>query len=145
NWLGVWVGLVRDVPSTNPSSYDGVITTSAWGTCPHYTVEQLEPHALRTATRNVSDSVRMAIVHPHLEQDAYDALARTIEDLQSKGIRVILFTPTYYEKYNEYFMQDGSRIVEDMRRMTEKLEQAYQVESYDFSSDREIMIHPELF
>ena len=145
NWFGVWTGLVGDTPSTNSSSYDGILTNSAWGTCPHYTAEQLEPHALRTAKRNVSDALRMATIHPHLEQDAYEALARTIEALQSKGIQTILFTPTYYEKYNQDFMQDGSRIVKDMRGMIQKLQQSYQVGYYDFSNDREIMSYPELF
>jgi hypothetical protein len=145
NWLGVWVNLERNVPLENTSRYDGVLTTSAWGICPHYTAEQLETHALRTATRNVSDAVRMADVHPWLEQEAYNALARTIEGLQSKGIRAILFTPTYYEKYNEYYIEDGSSIIEDMRAMIDRLHQTYQVEYYDYSRDGEIVIHPELF
>jgi hypothetical protein len=143
-WLGVWVGLTSNGTSAT-SEYDGVLTSSVWGMCPHYTAEQLDAHALRTARRNVSDSDRMASAHPRLEQDAYDALARTIQELQSKGIRVILFTPTYYEKYTEYFMQDGSSIVADMKGMIQKLHKTYQVEYYDFSNDQEIMSHPELF
>ena len=145
HWLGVWANLERNVSLENTSPYDGVLTTSAWGICPHYTAEQLEPHALRTATRNVSDSLQMAIVHSRLESEAYSALARTIEALQAKEIRVILFTPTYYEKYNKYFIEDGSSIIEDMKGMLNRLQQTYQVEYYDFSRDREVVIHPELF
>jgi len=144
NWLGVWEGLKGDV-SANTPDYDGVLTTSAWGTCPHYTREQLESHALITATAYVSTADRMASVHPGLEQDAYEALARTVEGLQSRGIQVILFTPTYYEKYTDYFEQDGSRILEVRREMIERLRQTYQVEYYDFSDDAEIKGQPELF
>jgi hypothetical protein len=145
HWLGVWVNLESNVLLENTSSYDGIETASGWGICSHYTAEQLETHALRTATRNVSDSIRMAIVHPRLAQEAYNALARTVEGLQSKGIRVILFTPTYHEKYNEYFIEDGASIIEDMRGMIDRLRQTYQMEYYDFSRDREIVLHPELF
>jgi hypothetical protein len=145
NWFGIWVGLAGNVPAANTADYDGVLTESAWGLCPHYTAEQLEIHAPRTAKRNVSDSSRMASVHPQLEQEAYNALARTIEGLQSNRIRVVLFTPTYYEEYNKYFMEDGSGIVEDMREMIDRLHQTYQVEYYDFSSHREIENQPDLF
>jgi hypothetical protein len=144
-WLGVWVNLKSNAPLENTTRYDGLLTASAWGICPHYTAEQLETHALRTVTRNVSDSMRMAIVHPRLEQEAYNALARTIQRLQSEGIRVILFTPSYYEKYNEYFMKDGSGIIADMRGSIDRLQQTYQVEYYNFSREREIVSHPELF
>lgn len=143
-WLGVWVGLTRNA-SLATSGYDGVLTSSVWGMCPHYTADQLDAHAVMTAKRNVSDSDQMAIAHPGLEQDAYDALAHTIEGLQAKGIRVVLFTPTYYEKYTEYFMTDGSGIVADMKAMIQKLNKTYQVQYYDFSNDPEIMGHPELF
>ncbi len=147
NWFGVWQDLAGSgsVPSANTEDYDGVLTESAWGLCPHYSAEQLEIHAPRTAKRNVSDANHMAIIHPQLERDAYDALARTIERLQAKEIRVVLFTPTYYEEYTEYFMEDGSGIAENMKEMIERLHQTYQVEYYDFSSDREVRMHPELF
>jgi hypothetical protein len=145
SWQGVWIGLRNDAPSADPFPYDGVRTVSVWGECSHYTAEQLELHAGEIAPRNVTSSSQMAAVHPGLEQDAYDALARTIERLQSRGIRVILFTPTYYEKYNEYFMEQGSYMVENMKQATSRLRQAYGVEYYNYSDELEITSHPELF
>lgn len=144
-WEGVWLGLANEEPATEPVQFDGVVTTSAWGTCSHYTAEQLESHALDIASRNVTSSSQMAAVHQGLEQDAFEALARTIERLQSKGIRVVLFTPTYYERYNAYFMEQGAYMYEDMKQKMDELQRTYQVEYYDFSSDPEIAIHPELF
>jgi hypothetical protein len=144
-WEGVWAGLANDASSANPASFDGVITTSAWGTCSHYTAEQLESHAWDIANRNVTSSSQMAVVHQGLERDAFNALARTIERLQSKGIRVILFTPTYHESYNAYFMEQGSHMYEDMKLRMAELKKTYLVEYYNFSSDPEITIHPELF
>lgn len=145
NWLGVWQGVAGNPASGAAFEYDGVSTTSRWGICPHYTAEQLEPHSQRTARGNVSDALRMAAVHPGLEQDAYDALSRTIEGLQAKGIRVILFTPTYYERYTEYFLEDGSGILENMQSRIDSLRQTYQVEYYDMSNDPEVRMYPELF
>ena len=145
SWQGVWTELANDVPPADPFPYDGVRTDSVWGDCLHYTKEQLETHAREIAGRNVSSSTQMANAHPGLVQDAFDALARTIERFQSRGIRVILFTPTYYQKYNTYFREKGAGIIEDMQQTIYKLQQRYQVEYYDFSGDPEISVHPELF
>ena len=145
NWQGVWNKLANDAPAPDPFVYDGVRTDSVWGNCLHYTEKQLETHAKEIAERNVSSSTQMANAHPGLVQDAFDALARTIEQLHSRGIQVILFTPTYHQKYNRFFAEQGSDIIEDMRRTIHKLQRSYHVEYYDFSVDPEIMIYPELF
>jgi hypothetical protein len=131
--------------TTDPFPYDGIHTGSRWGECSHYTEAQLETHAKEIATRNVSSSRQMANAHSGLERDASAALSRTIERFQSRGIRVILFTPTYYQKYNELFAEQGSDILEGMRRTVYNLQQSYRVEYYDFSDDSEIMTYPELF
>jgi hypothetical protein len=145
NWQGVWRELTTDAPSENPFPYDGVLTTNVWGECFHYTEAQLESHAREIAARNVSSSEQMASIHQGLEQDAFAALARTIEQLQSKGIRIVLFTPTYYEKYTEYFSDTDSDMIRDMQDNIEKIQQTYRVEYYDFSNDPEVKNQPELF
>jgi len=145
SWLGVWNGLVTGSDTTDLYSYDGVQTDSVWGQCSHYTEQQLENHAREIAGKNVSSSMQMASIHPGLEQDSFNALSRTIERLRSKGIQVVLFTPTYYESYNKYFAEEGSSILENMKWMINQLQQTYDVQYYDFSDDPEIMVHPELF
>jgi hypothetical protein len=145
SWKGIWLGLLTDTPPPPPFVYDGVHTSSVWGECFHYTAEQLDPHALHVAGRNVSNSIQMANAHPGLEQDSFDALARTIERLQSRGIRVVLYTPAYHEKYNLIFAEGGSDIIDHMRLAVGKLQQTYEVEYYDFSDDPELTTHPELF
>ena len=145
SWKGVWLGLLTNAPPTNPFPYDGTRTTSAWGKCFHYTAEQLDAHAWEIAGRNVSSSIQMANAHPGLEQDSFDALARTIERLQSRGVRVVLYTPAYYEKYNTYFAEGGSYMIDHMRLAVGDLQETYGVEYYDFSNDPELTTHPELF
>jgi hypothetical protein len=145
NWKGVWPGLMEGAQVTNPFPYDGIQTTSVWGDCSHYTAEQLERHAQEIAGRNVSSSLQMANAHPGLEQDSFDALARTIEMLQSRGVQVVLYTPPYYDKYNTYFTEQGFDIKDRMKLAVGKLEEIYNIEFYDFSSDPEITSQPELF
>lgn len=145
SWSGVWDSLTSDTDLVDLYPYDGVQTNSAWGQCSHYTKEQLENHAREIAGKNVLSSMQMASVHSGLEQDSFDALSRTIERLQAKDIRVILFTPTYYKSYNTIFDEQGSSIIESMERRINKLQHTYQVEYYDFSDDPEIMVYPELF
>ena len=145
HWRGVWKGLANGSSTPDPFAYDGVRTDSVWGSCFHYTEEQLEGHAKEIAERSVSSSTQMANAHPGLVQDASEALARTIEWLHTRDIQVVLFTPTYHQKYNMVFAEQGSEIVEDMRRTINKVQQNYPVEYYDFSEDPEITIYPELF
>jgi hypothetical protein len=145
SWKGVWPELLPGAPTEEPFPYDGVRTTSVWGECSHYTQEQLIDHASRIAGNNVATSQQMAAAHPGLEQDSYAALARTIEHLQSKGIRVILYTPAYYDQYTTDFSKDGSSILDQMKMAINKLQETYGVEYYDFSSDPEITTQPDLF
>jgi hypothetical protein len=145
SWKGVWPRLLASTPPPDPYPYDGIHTTSVWGDCFHYTAKQLDDHAWEIAGRNVSSSVQMANAHPNLEQDAFNALSSTIERLQSRGVRVILLTPVYYEKYNMYFVELGSQIAENKRQMIDRLQQIYKVENYDFSNDPLLSAHPELF
>jgi hypothetical protein len=144
HWKGVWQRSFYG-SSLEQFPYDGVQTSSKWGECAHYTADQLDMHALEITGRNVSSSLEMAVAHPGLEQDAFEALARTIERLQSRGVRVVLFTPTYHEKFNYYFGQDGSTLIASMKRSVVQLQQRYGVEYYDLSHDPDVTIHIELF
>ena len=145
SWKGVWPELLPGMPDAELFPYDGVQTSSMWGKCSHYTEQQLVDHASEIARSNVSTSNQMAAAHPGLEQDAYAALARTIKYLKDRGIRVILFTPAYNNQYTAIFSEDGASILDNMKRAVGKLQATYDVEYYDFSTDPEITIHPELF
>ncbi len=145
NWQGVWKGVTDGSTPLNFLPPDSVVTSSAWGICIHYTADQLEKEAWDIANFNVSSSIEMAARHKGLEQDAFNALARIIDHLQAKGIRVILFTPTYYKKYTEYFMQHGSYIIDNMQNKIKKIQRIYRVEYYNFSNEPEIREQPELF
>ena len=145
SWQGVWPQLLVNSPVADPFPYDGIITTSIWGECSHYTAEQLYRHAHEIAGKNVAVSRQMAYDHPGLEQDSYAALARTIEQLQARGVRVVLYTPPYYDRYSTYFTEQGSDILDRMKLAVERLQETYGVEYYDFSQDPELISQPEFF
>ncbi len=145
NWKEVWPELLPGAPPADPFPSDTVRTSSAWGECNHYTEEQLVAHADDIANKYVVTSTQMAYAHPNLEQDSYAALARTIEHLQSRGIRVVLYTPAYYDEYTKVFSKDGADMVDRMKQSVHKLQETYGLEYYDFSTNPNIITHPELF
>jgi hypothetical protein len=72
-------------------------------------------------------------------------LARTIELLQAREVRVVLFTPAYYEKYTLYFEEQGIGSRDRMHESVQRLQQTYQVAYYDLSHDLTLVSSPELF
>src|SRR6185503_12065754 len=87
----------------------------------------------------------MAKIHPGLPDDALEALAQTIEHFQTNGVRVILFTPPYYEAYTAHFSNQAADTIDQMRQAVSLLQEKYHVEYFDFSNDPDIITHPELF
>lgn len=143
NWKEVWPELIN--PSPKMDEYDGIRTVSDWGVCEHYSAEMLDVHAQEKAFRNVQSTQQMISAHPNLEQDSFLALSRSIERLQQRGVRVVLFTPTYYEKYNEYFVVYDPGILLRMQEAISRITALYSVDYFDFSNDPELSMHPELF
>lgn len=80
-----------------------------------------------------------------MEEDTLERLAKTIEYLQKRDVQVVLYTPPYYEAYTAHFMGQGSDIVEHMHQSVAQLQETYQVEYYDFSSDPNLITTSDLF
>ena len=113
--------------------------------CSYLTPTELDSHAQEIAGKNVASSRAMADKHQGLSKDAVAALAATIERLQERGVKVILYTPPYYEAYTTHFMAQGSDIVEQLHQSVQGLQEKYKVDYYDFSMDPEIINRSELF
>jgi hypothetical protein len=92
------------------------------------------------ATARVFDTLDMAeevaSKHPDIQTDIYAALAETVEFLQSKGIRVVFFTPPYYQEYSKIYMLESPNSISNMHLSISKLIREYQIEYYDFSNDK---------
>lgn len=129
---------------SNSPEFDAVsVETSK--SCPHLTPVEQERHAQEIAGKNVASSRAMANTRQGLSEDAFEALADTVEHLQGKGVRVILYTPPYYEAYTTHFVDQGSDIIVQMHQAVRRLQEEYQVEYYDFSKDPNLTTQYELF
>jgi hypothetical protein len=113
--------------------------------CSSMALDQLAAHAQDIAVRNVTSSQEMAKLHQDLPVHAQAALAKTIEQFQAKGIKVVLYTPPYYEAYTTHFMEHDSEMMAQLHRAVAQLQEQYQVEYYDFSRDPALSSRPELF
>jgi hypothetical protein len=149
NWYNVLRRIRKfsftDDPSQSNLQFGGVNTVTPWGECSHFTTRELETHSREIASKNVTSSRAMEKAHPGLQDDTFEALAETIERLQANGIRVILFTPPYYEVYTANFTDQASDIIDQMHWVVKRLVGKYQVEYYDFSKDPKLITRPELF
>lgn len=114
-------------------------------TCSPLTQAEIETHVEAVAYRNQVAAYEMASAHPHLVEDALAAAGKTIERLQAKGIAVILFTPPYYDSYNEHFATHAAGLLDEMQTAVRQLQDRYQVAYYDFSHDPAIVNRRELF
>jgi hypothetical protein len=74
---------------------------------------------------------RMMRREPGLPERNYRRLASTIEFLHERGVRVVLFTPPYYEPYRVEYRGRASRA--EQRRLLDRVIREHRVEYYDFS------------
>ena len=87
----------------------------------------------------------MAQLNPQIAAQAVGALGNAIDRLQQKGVRVILFTPPYYQVYNERYLAQAPEMIDQMYQSVSQLQQEFGVEYYDFSQDPELSTRPRLF
>ncbi len=80
--------------------------------------------------------------HPEVAAETYASLSAAIRLLQKQGVRVILFTPPYYQPYRALYA--GEPTLPEMKRLAERLRAEHGVEYYDFSED-ELSLDPENF
>jgi hypothetical protein len=82
---------------------------------------------------------------PDIEQRAYEALLRILDDFEERGVEVVLFTPPYFQAYTEFFRQFDPEGIGRMERMMARLRTERNVPYYDFSRDRTIAASRQLF
>ena len=84
----------------------------------------------------------MSAGNTHLQRDTYRATVELIQFLQERDIRVVFYTPPYYESYIE--LTDPA-MIEEMKQIMSRLQQEYGVEYYDLSADEELISDSRLF
>ena len=113
--------------------------------CGHLTASDLDKMAYRRVHRQVMSALEEGNAHQNLPDDAFLALAKTIEALQTHNIRVILFTPPYSQAYNVYFQEQAPKMINTMYQSLALLQKKYHVEYYDFSNSLELVSRHEFF
>jgi len=138
NWAGIFYSLLNgDIRKDDPSE----VTFP----CKPLDKETLDDHARTRALDQIKRSLEISRNRPSVDVDAYSMLERSIQYLQERGIRVVLFTPPYYETYHEIYLQEDPNAIRQMKENIEKLKKQYSIEYYDFSTDKEFITHYELY
>ena len=113
--------------------------------CDGRELEYLVAHSRLRTHQHVQLTTEMAAKHPNLHLDTYETVVDTIQFLQQRDIRVIFFTPPYFETYTEFYQASDPETVTTMKDNMQTLQREYSIEYYDFSVDKEFISDHQLF
>jgi hypothetical protein len=122
-----------------------VQSTTPWGVCYHFTQSDLEAIGNEIGTKAANNHLNIVEANPNIREQSYQALADSVEMLQTQGVRVVLFTPPYHISYNNRFYEIAPDMIDSMHKAIESLQNKYNIEYYDASTMEEFSIRPELF
>jgi hypothetical protein len=102
--------------------------------------EQQSPAALsRQAEARAREQIglmrEMLRRQPLIEELTRETLGGIVADLQARGVRVVLFTPPYYERYTGVFEDEFPAALTVLHRNVERLKVSQGAEYYDFARD----------
>lgn len=120
-------------------------TRAVSGDCVHMDAAALEAHARGRVLEHAGFSAEMGASRNELGRLTLAELRATIRDLQTRGIRVVLFTPPYWEGYTRAFESGAPGAVSSMKDAMAELTGEGGIEYHDFSSDGRFIRQPQLF
>ncbi|HEX7242280.1 MAG TPA: hypothetical protein VF263_18480 [Longimicrobiaceae bacterium] len=135
HWLGVVKGLAT-------GQRVGVPTERSYCRPVLLTADSLAKDAAKRLELHRGLYTEMSQNHPRLADDAQAALARAVDGLRERGVRVVFFTPPYYHLYERGF---DPRVRDDMRRRMAALASRPGVEWHDLSQDPALTRDPANF
>ena len=145
NWQNVFKNALENKTVTEYTPSWSAKTKTLWGECPHFTQDELDAIGNEIASKAANNHLKFLRLDPNIPVQSYQALTDTIEMLQNRGIRVVLFTPPYFSSYNERFYEIAPEMIESMHLAVDKISADYNVEYYDAASLVEFSTRPELF
>jgi hypothetical protein len=145
SWQNVFEQALDGRPFVEEGPAYSVTTATAWGECAHFTPAQLDAIGYEIGYKAANTHNRFLHSDARIPEQSYRALAQTIEMLQARGVRVVLFTPPYHQSYNRRFAETAPEMVEAMRASVAQLVDEYGVEYYDASSLEQFSTRHELF
>ena len=144
-----WQGVLA--PKIDPASNDDIVilktvlSNTHWGTCKHYNDNDLAIIGFEIGGKAANTHQKMSAKDPAIFSKSFQALVETIEMLQRRNIRVVLFTPPYHPSYTHRFTEIAPEMIETMHEAMKILHKDYNVEYFDASTMEEFVNHPELF
>lgn len=145
HWHDVFNAAFSKDAASQESPYPAVYSKTPWGECAHFSPDDLAQHGYEIGFKAANNHLTIIKSNPEIYAQSYQALADTIEILQERGIRVILFTPPYSVFYNNRFEEIAPTIIKSMYQAVDNLRAQYHVEYYDAATLPEFSNHPELF
>jgi hypothetical protein len=145
SWKNVFNNILQSKMGAESPPATTVTTKTVWGECGHFTKGELEAIGNDIAAKAANTHLRFLEASSNTPRQSYQILAKTIEMLQSRGIRVVLFTPPYYQAYNNRFKAVAPEMVESMEVSMKEIQRQYDVEYYNAASLAAFSTHPELF
>jgi hypothetical protein len=145
NWRNVFIAGLAGDSATENSPVPLTKSMTAWGECFHYTANQLDAIGKDIGRKAAQRHLEILDLDPQVQAQSYEALALTVEMLENRGVRVVLFTPPYYTAYNQRFNEIAPEMIQDMHQAIETLQTQFAVAYYDAASVSEFSTQPELF
>jgi hypothetical protein len=140
NWQGVFYSIINGSDNS-----DNEITAQIDGDCTYKSSTEL----VKTSEERVNETIQFAeeikSSRPKIYQDTYLRIEEIIRYLQQRNVRIILFTPPYYEAYSRYYLKNDPEAIDIFRTNTGRLQSSYGVEYYDYSLDGRFVQNNQLF
>lgn len=139
NWEGVFYALLGQEPEE-----DDFIEVEV-GDCSYLNPEQLAASVENRVGKYMRLTREMSANNPDLSEDVYNSLVQTTRYLRRQGVRVIYFTPPYWQGYTRRYLEQDPQTIQHMQARMASLQQELGVEYYDFSQDPEFASNPNLY
>lgn len=122
---------------------DGQELSSGYANCEHKALEELVTFTNEVGIPEYEEGQNHSLqMNPNLPAEAYATAVEIIQMLQAQDIRVVFYTPPYFEAYNDLYDKET---VATMKGYMAQLQEEHSVEYYDFSTDPEFTREYRLF
>jgi hypothetical protein len=132
-----WKGVLHAIISGNKDH--SAINQILIENCDYPEEQSLGEAALVRVVETVDMEEEIRTKNHDIQTDAYAALAQIVEFLQTSGIRVVLFTPPYYQEYTSNYLREAPEDIDHMHQLMAQLVDEYNVEYYDFSGEKSLI------
>jgi hypothetical protein len=137
NWKGIFQALL----STELEQINQPLSTL----CEYPQIEVLVQISQSRANEQIEFAWEVQHNHPEIREDTHQILKEIISYLNEYEIKLVMFTPPYYEVYSQYFIKHAPDLIENLAETMAMLKADYSVRYYDYSVDERFKSNHTLF